>query len=156
MVNSMRLKTGRKGQMVLKIDLAKAYDRLNWAFIRDTLLAVNFPPQMVQVIMECVTSASMQVLWNGSCTESFTPSRGLRQGCPLSPYIFTLCMERLGHLIQKEVEGGRWKPIQASPGGPALSHIFFADDLVLFAEASEEQGELIMKCLDQFFQASGQ
>lgn len=86
--------------------------------------------------MECVSGPSMSILWNGEKTESFKPARGLGQGDPLSPYLFVLCMERLCHLIDEAVENGRWKPIRLSRGGPQLSYICFADDLILFAEAS--------------------
>ncbi|CAL1355245.1 unnamed protein product [Linum trigynum] len=137
-VHSMGLKKGKKGQMFLKIDQAKAYDKLSWRFLHETLVAAGIPTHLTSVIMACVSSSSMQVMWNGGATEGFTPSRGLRQGCPLSPYLFTLCKEILSHVIQEAVVKGAWKTIKASPGGPSLSHLFFADDLILFAEASEE------------------
>lgn len=78
----------------------------------------------------------MNVLWNGEKTEAFTPSRGLRQGDPLSPYLFVLCLKRLGHLIEEAVDTKEWKSIRLSQGSSQLSHICFADDLILFAEAS--------------------
>lgn len=94
--------------------------------------------------------------WNGEKTESFKPERGLRQGDPLSPYMFVLCMERLCHLIDEAVGEKRWKPIRLSRGGPELSHICFADDLILFAEASVTQVRVIRKVLEAFCKASGQ
>ena len=94
--------------------------------------------------MECVTSPSMQVLWNGEPTQSFKPSRGVRQGDPLSPYLFVLCMERLNHIIEESIIGGAWKPIRASRNGPLLSNLFFADDIILFAEASVEQARIFL------------
>lgn len=86
--------------------------------------------------MECVSEPSMRLLWNSELTYLFTPARGLRQGENLSPYLFVLCLERLCHQIDIVVGQGVWKPISLSPGDPKLSHIFFADDLILFAEAS--------------------
>ncbi|CAL1383611.1 unnamed protein product [Linum trigynum] len=155
-VHSMARRSGKKGLMLLKIDLAKAYDRLEWDFLEDTLKDVRLPNSFISMIMKCVSSTSFQVLWNGSETESFKPSHGLRQGCPLSPYLFTLCMERLSHCIQKEVMKGNWKPCRLSPGGPALSHLFFADDLVLFAEASPHHADIILDSLNRFCIASGE
>lgn len=70
---------------------------------------------------------------------AFKPLRGLRQGDLLSPYLFVLCMERLCHLNEEAVEEKKWKPIFLSRGGPKLTHICFADDLILFAEASLAQ-----------------
>ncbi|CAL1358518.1 unnamed protein product [Linum trigynum] len=155
-IHTMNQLKGVKGLMVLKIDLAKAYDRISWSFLLSTLEAAGFPQEFISLVMACVTTASFQVLWNGSCTEEFKPTRGLRQGCPLSPYLFTLCMERLNHNIKKSVECGKWKPICLSKNGPPLTHLFFADDLVLLAEADANQARVVMSCLDQFCSASGE
>ena len=155
-VHSMRRKKGRKGWMLLKLDLEKAYDRLRWDFLEDTLRAAGLSEVWVGRIMECVAGPSMCILWNGEKTEPFKPSRGLRQGDPLSPYLFVLCMERLCHLIDEAVEEKRWKPINLSRGGPQLSHICFADDLILFAEASLTQIRVIREVLEKFCKASGQ
>ena len=106
--------------------------------------------------MECVTNPGMSLLWNGERTEAFKPQRRLRQGDPLSPYLFVLCMERLCHQIEFAVAKKDWKPIKLSRGGPALSHICFADDLILFAEASVSQVRVIRKVLENFCEASGQ
>ncbi|CAL1399429.1 unnamed protein product [Linum trigynum] len=155
-VHSMAKKTGKKGFMLLKIDLAKAYDRISWNFLEVTLVEAHLPAECIKIIMACVTTTSFQVLWNGGETESFTPSRGLRQGCPLSPYLFTLCMERLSHTIVEEVRSKNWNPMRLSLAGPDLSHLFFADDLVLFAEASPKHADVVMSCLERFCQASGE
>lgn len=72
----MKRKQGNTGYMTLKIDFEKSYDKLKWASIRETLNEMNFLMLMVEVIMECVTSPSMQVLWNVEATDSFSPSRG--------------------------------------------------------------------------------
>ncbi|KAH9673337.1 reverse transcriptase domain-containing protein [Citrus sinensis] len=98
-VHSMRMKTGKKGFMAIKVDLEKAYDRINWSFIFDTLQQTGIPIQLSRLVMECVTSARMSILWNGEATAEFVPGRGIRQGDPLSPYIFVLCIERLSHGI---------------------------------------------------------
>lgn len=155
-VHSMQRKKGRKGWMLLKLDLEKAYDRIRWDFLEDTLLAAGLSGDWVNWIMQCVSGPSMSLLWNGEKTESFTPLRGLRQGDPLSPYLFVLCMERLCHLIDNAVMEKKWKPISLSQGGPKLSHICFADDLILLAEASVAQIRIIRGVLERFCLASGQ
>lgn len=77
-------------------------------------------------------------LWNGDVTDSFTPSRGIRQGDPLSPYIFVRCIERLAHRINLAVSDGLQKPIKIGRKCPKLSHLFYVDNIILFSEASLE------------------
>lgn len=80
-IHWMKKKTGKIEQMTIKEDLEKAYyDRLRWDFIHNSLLEVGLPASIVCLIMNCVTSPTMQLLWNGELTESFTPSRGIRRG----------------------------------------------------------------------------
>ncbi|KAH9696901.1 reverse transcriptase domain-containing protein [Citrus sinensis] len=75
-VHSMRRKLGRKGLMAINIDLEKAYDRLNWNFINETLMELALPFDLIHLIMECITSNRMNILWNGELTGDFAPSRG--------------------------------------------------------------------------------
>ena len=89
--------------------------------------------------MKYFTSTKMHVRWNGVLSEEFRPTRRVRQGDPLSLYLFVLCMERLSQLIVKQVQEGRWRAIQLGKDGPPISHLFFVDDLVLFAKASMDQ-----------------
>ena len=114
-----------------------------------------FPSETISLITSCVRSSNLGVLWNGAKTDHFTPSRGLRQGDALSPYLFVLFMEKLSLSIQHKVLSGIWKPIHVSKGGPQLSHILFADDVMLFCEASIEQVKVVIDTLDEFFSASG-
>lgn len=86
----------------------------------------------------------------------FKPSRGLMQGDPLSPYLFVLCVELLAHLIEDCREDGRWKTLKAGRNGHIISHLFFADDVLLFGEASIEQINCVMDCLQTFCDATGQ
>ena len=118
--------------MAIKVDLEKTYDRTDWNFIRDTLEELGFKEYFINLIMNCVSTGEMRLIWNGSLTEKFTPSRGIRQGDPLSTYLFVLCIERLAHCIEKAVEVKAWNPIKLEKNGTPISHLFFADELVLF------------------------
>ena len=146
---------GSKGTMAIKIDLEKAYDKLEWSFIREMLINYNFPLNLIELIMSCVSTVSSSILFNRGCPDPFTPSRGIRQGDPLSPYLFILCMEYLGHLIDEKCTSKDWNPVKASRSGPALSHLFFADDLVFFAIADVDNCHTIMYVLQAFCFKSG-
>lgn len=92
--------------MTIKVNLEKTYDRVRWDFLNDTLHDAGLLESLVKTIIQSVSSASMQLFWNGSLFESFNPIRGVRQGNPLSPYLFILGMERLSHLIEVAIEEG--------------------------------------------------
>ena len=81
--------------MTIKIDLEKVYDRLEWSFIRDSLSLFRFPSHLIKLIMSCVPSSSISILFNEGALDPFLPSRGIRQGDPISLYLFILCMEVL-------------------------------------------------------------
>lgn len=98
------MKKGSKGFVSIKVDLEKVYDCLHWVFPLDTLVEVGLSHEFVDLIMACLSSSSMSVLFNRECKESFRSSKGVRQGDLLSTYLFVLCMERLAHLIDKAVE----------------------------------------------------
>ncbi|WCJ40291.1 DNAse I-like superfamily protein [Euphorbia peplus] len=154
-IHSMRKKNGKSGWMALKVDLEKAYDRLRWVFIRDSLQAMGLPTKLISLVMFCISSVSLQIMWNGSPTPPFFPSRGIRQGDPLSPYICVLCMERLAHQIEGKCRLGLWKPLCFGGNQVRLSHLFFADDLLLFAQANRSQASVIKETLQEFCNASG-
>ncbi|KAK9028323.1 hypothetical protein V6N11_068130 [Hibiscus sabdariffa] len=99
----MSRKKSEKPWMALKVDLEKAYDRIGWSFIEETLHELGIPVQFISWVMYCVSSVSMQIIWNGDLSKGFRPTCGIRQGDPLSPYLFVLCMERLSHAIVKRI-----------------------------------------------------
>jgi len=151
----MKLKKGKKGWMTIKIDLEKTYDRLSWDFIKDTFQEVGLPSNFIDVFY-CVSTSTFKMLWNGEALHQFSPSRGIRQEDPLSLHLFVLCMEILSHIILVMVENNFWKPIKVGKNGPALLHLALDDDLMLFADASLDQVDVISTCLDLFCESSGE
>ncbi|KAG8499648.1 hypothetical protein CXB51_006070 [Gossypium anomalum] len=128
-IHSMRCNRKERKRMAIKLDLEKAYDRVSWEFISASLSAAGISMFLRRVIMSAISTSTMQILWNGVPTQKFKPVRGIRQGCPLSPYLFVLCMDWLSHLIRTEMGVGNWDPIRLSRAGPEISHLFFTDDL---------------------------
>lgn len=79
LLHTLRSKKGKKGGILMKIDLEKAYDKISWKFLLDTLIFFNFNPAWTALIMSCVTSVNSSIIWNGETLEEFSPGRGLRQ-----------------------------------------------------------------------------
>ena len=88
------------------------------------MFSLGFHEDTIELVVSCISSTSTTLLFNGSQLETFNPSKGLRQGNPISPYIFILCMEFLSSLINKKCEDGNWVKVKASCGGPGFSHSF--------------------------------
>ena len=120
------------------------------------LVRANLPLDLRDIIMSCVSTMSTSILFNGEALEHIYPSRGIRQGDPLSPYLFILCMDFLGQLIEKKCNAKLWQPVKASQSGPTFSHLFFADDLLLFAKTDYINCLAIRDVLDDFCSISGQ
>src|ERR1044072_6930415 len=151
----MHRSNSKRGSLAFKIDLQKAYDSVSRKFLESILLEMDFPRRIITLIMTCTTSTELSIIWNGARLQSFKPGRGLRQGDPMSPYLFVLCMEKLATFIHDRVQDQSWKPIQVSRNGPKISHLFFADDILLFCEAKGSQVQLVTDSMLQFPLASG-
>ncbi|GMI71400.1 hypothetical protein HRI_000809300 [Hibiscus trionum] len=141
--------------MAIKVYLEKAFDRLHWGFIEDSLIGTSFPMGLRRIIMECVKTSIIQVQWKCALSHSFQPERGLRQGDPLSPHLFVLAMERLSHLINHSVAQGSWDPFRFFRHGLVLSHVCFADDLILYTKEDMTQAQNIHGILIVFGTSSG-
>ena len=156
LIYSLGKRRGKEGFMVVKIDLEKAFDRLEWSFIRMVLTHFGFPENIIRLILSCVSTTSTSLLFNGNKLQSFCPLRGIRQGDPISPYLFLLCMEFLGAYITKMCEEKKWDMVKASRSGPSFSHVFFADDIMLFSKANSKNCNAIIEVLNNFCNLAGQ
>lgn len=97
-MHTMEKTKGRRGYFAVKLDLSKAYDKLNWNFIRHVLQEIKLPQNVVILNMKGVTSVNTNVNQSGVRCPYFRPQRGIRQGDPMLPYIFVLCMDKLTHI----------------------------------------------------------
>ena len=113
-------KTGRLGSMAIKIDMSKAYDRVEWKYLKGVMKKMGFHDKWVTIMMECISTISYSILVNVEPHGYIKPSRGLRQGDPLSPYLFLLCAKGFHSLIQKEKIARTLKRVSISKGGPKL------------------------------------
>ena len=120
-------KGGKVGEMALKLDISQAYDRVEWVWLEKIMEKLGFAERWRCLVMKCVTSVNYAIKANRCRMGSITPSRGIHQGDPLSPYLFLLCAEGLSSLIKASVANGVLKGISVCKEGPKLSHIFFVE-----------------------------
>ncbi|XP_019191707.1 PREDICTED: uncharacterized protein LOC109186235 [Ipomoea nil] len=153
----LRKKTnGVVGWVALKLDMAKAYDRMEWAFLEGMLGALGFDRGWIELLMLCVSTVSYSIQVNGEAVGTVCPTRGIRQGDPLSPYLFIICAEGLSILLQQAEARGDIHSVRVSRGALAITHLFFADDNLLFFRANQQEVMKIKECLDRYSEASGQ
>ena len=140
----------------IKLDMSKAYDRVEWNFLRKVMIKMGFHNRWVDLIMKCVTTVSYRIKVNGEYTEQIYPQRGLRQGDPLSPYLFIICAEALSALLQKAEVDGSILGIKICRGAPRINHLFFADDSLIFMNAVHTGALELKNILQSYERASGQ
>lgn len=151
-----RQKRGKDTLMALKLDISKAYDRVEWEFLELVMQRMGFDQKWIHLTMKCVRSVTYSILINGRIHGMIHPSRGLRQGDPLSPYLFLLCTEGLSSLLKKNLVEGSLHGIKIDLRGPEVSHLFFADDNLLFTQATMEACQSLISCFTMYENASGQ
>src|ERR1044072_5069790 len=108
---------------------------------------MGFPESWVTLIMQCVRTVSFLVLINGNPSVVFVLHRGLRQGDPLSPYLFLLCAEVFSAMISNAIMDESLHGIRVAPTAPSVSHLFFSDDSIIFARATPEEVDIIRSIL---------
>jgi hypothetical protein len=151
-----RSKNPRDNHCAYKLDLSQAYDRVAWGFLEKTLLKLGFCKKWTNWVMACVRSVRFSVRINGHTHEPFIPSRGLRQGDPLSPYLFLFVGEVLSCILKKDTSEGRIAPLKVARGAPGVSSLLFADDSLLFFKATLEEARAVYSSLKLFQRCTGQ
>ena len=148
-------KKGKSGFLAAKVDMSKAYDRVEWHYLEGVMTRMGFSNKWISLVMECVSSVSYSVVVNGKCSGNIALSRGLRQGDPISPFLFLLCAEGLSCLIRNDSNKGISQGVAAARYGPNVSHLFFADDCLFFCKAKKAECEALCNILKSYEEASG-
>lgn len=155
-MNYLHKKKGPKGFMAIKVDLAKAFDRVEWNLLICILSQLGFDPIFINWIHECISTTSLSFLINGSPFGNIKPSRGIRQGDPMSPFLYVLYFEILSRLLAREEMLNNFKGVKVSRTSPSVSHLLFADDLVIFCRSTIEDASCIKRTLDTISLSSSQ
>lgn len=152
-IRTLKSKQGRARYVTLKLDLEKAYDRLEWSFIQETPEFFQMPPTLINLIINMISSTQFHIMWNRTPLLEVVPSRGVRQGDPLSPYLFILCLEWFSIKLEEAVRGKLIHPINFW-ARVRLSHLFFTDDIFLFTKATVRDCKNLYKILQKFCDSS--
>ncbi|KAL5567642.1 hypothetical protein UlMin_024217 [Ulmus minor] len=123
--NRFRLVLDDTGYAALKLDLSKAYDRVEWSFLREMMIKLGFSERWVQLIVICISFVSYSFLINGEVMGSLAPDRGLRQEDPLSPYLFVICAHGLSEILTHYERNNLFRGISIAKNCPSILHLFF-------------------------------
>lgn len=154
--HNIRLSKGKKhGLVALKLDISKAYDRVEWNFLKCTIEKLGFSSKFVDLIMRCISTPFFSVLINGVAKGLILPQRGLRQGCPLSPYLFILCAEAFTNLLRQAKLHQHIHGLKLSKE-LSITHLLFTDDSLIFTRAIREDCTNLKLIFECYAAASGQ
>jgi hypothetical protein len=149
-------KRGKWGFGALKLDMNKAYNRISWPFLKAVLMTMGFSPKWITWITQCVQTISFSILINGTLTKVFRPNRGLRQGDPLSPYLFLMCANILSCALLKKERLKHLKDIKIGRVAQPISHLLFADDSFFFFKNDNGSTTAIQNTIAWYCSLSGQ
>ncbi|XP_071921851.1 uncharacterized protein [Coffea arabica] len=147
---------GQNGLMAVKLDMSKAYDRVEWKFLDAMMEKMGYCTVWRKWIWSCLSSVTYSFNINGVPQEFVTPERGIRQGDPLSPYLFLLCSEGFSNLLKQAEGDKRITGVKICRSGPRLTHLFFADDSLIFCNADKEEASELVQILRKYEKGSGQ
>lgn len=154
-IHSFNLKSRHQQAFLLKIDLEKAFDKLEWSFIEAALRRLGIHSHFISLIHACISTPTFSILVNGEPSNEFTSQRGIRQGCPLSPYLFVIAVN-VSIALQHEMQQSNLTGVTMGPGCPPIHSLLFADDFILYGRATEQEAATMRSILNHFCDGSGQ
>jgi hypothetical protein len=129
---------------------------VEWLFLENMMRKLGFAERWIGLMMACVSSVRYKIRFNSEETDMFVPTRGLRQGNPLSPYLFLLCAEGLSSLLLYEEEVDGIDGVRVCRNAPSVSHLLFADDSLILMKADMNNATSLQHVLDTYCANSGQ
>lgn len=153
LVQGYHKNTGTK-RITIKVDIAKAFDTLSWSFLFSCLQSLNIPEKLLSWLKACICTTNFTVGYNGYVHGYFKGTRGLRQGDPLSPYLFVIAMNNLSLMLNRAAREMKFKyHLKCQPS--KLTHLSFADDLLIFIDGSLASVQAVLQVLREFELRSG-
>ncbi|CAH9069343.1 unnamed protein product [Cuscuta epithymum] len=146
----------RGSNVIIKLDMAKAFDQLSWSYLFEVLDRFGFSDKFISLIRNNLQSTYLSIMINGSPQGFFQPKRGVKQGDPISPFLFILASEGFSRGIKARMEKGLIKPFWMGNKGYPISHLGFADDLLIFINGDARSLVNFKKFLEDYQSASGQ
>ena len=154
LVHHYNRQSSKERRCTIKVDLMKAYDTVNWELIFEVMQRFGYPREIINWIKVCISTPKFSIAINGESCGFFGSSRGLRQGDPLSPYLFVIVMEVLSRILSKMAEDPGFR-FHWKCSADRLTHLCFADDLMIFCYADEYSIRRVNLALQEFFELSG-
>ena len=143
----MKQRGGNKGFLGIRLDFLKAYDKMEWSFLKAMLKAFGFNEKFINLVLQRLPTVNFTLLMNGGIASSFTPQRGLRQGDPIFHFLFILGCEVLMRLINRELSNGNLRGVKVASSTPPISKLCYADDVLLFCNARMDELIALTRCL---------
>ncbi|KAJ3696581.1 hypothetical protein LUZ61_000286 [Rhynchospora tenuis] len=140
---------------MLKADVNKAFDKIDWDFLHRAMQHLNVPPKITTIMFHSYRKAKVTININGKGDGFIKPTQGLRQGCPMSPYAFIIAMEIMSRIFNLAKNEGILKGVKVAHTSPTITHAIYADDLVIMGDTSSEEVDFMAGVMYNFGLASG-
>lgn len=142
--------------MAVKLDMSKAYDRVEWSYLEAVMRRTGFTEKWIRLMMLCVKTVIYSILVNGEPQGMIKPTRGIKQGDPLSPFLFLLCTKGLHGLISQAANVRELHGFSLCRKGPKLTHLLFTDDSLLFCKSTPQECRKVLDILETYSLCSEQ
>ncbi|XP_027184096.1 uncharacterized protein LOC113782402 [Coffea eugenioides] len=149
-------KPNRGGNLMLKLDMMKAYDRVSWLFFTQVLWHFGFSETWIDMVWRLISNVWFSVIMNGLPHGLFKSARGLRQGDPISPTLFVIGAEVLSRSLNALAEHRSYRPFKVPSGCPVVTHLAYADDVIIFTNGLKASVQLVKRVVDGYYSLSGQ